>query len=177
MDAATTKKNEFPSEEVLQWWKEMQPEEEKPGSPNLRGDLAELKRCKSLAEAMLAPRFQLLRWTLQKAGFGYMPACAAVAGVLAHVKINNANHSFAEWLGQPRAEGVATPKLSELRFRRLARLKTHDELFIDLIRVLGLADNTAPVKQLAKDVYHWNELTRRDWTFAYYDAQAGEEKP
>jgi CRISPR system Cascade subunit CasB len=176
MDSVNVKPNDFPADEIYKWWREMQLDQEEEGRRNFRGDLAELRRCKNLAEVLLAPRFQPLRWKLQKAGYAYMPACAAVAGILAHVEINDAKYSFGEWLGLPKAEGLTTPKLSELRFRRLVQAKAHDELFIDLIRVLPLAADTAPVKQLARDVYSWNDYTRRNWTFAYYDAQAGEEK-
>lgn len=179
MDAASAKTDGLPfdEDEIVNWWKAMQPQEEQPGNPNFRGELAELRRCKNLEEVFFVPRFQVFR-NIVKPSKHRLSACAAVAGILAHVKINNANpRNFAYWLGQPKAEGGNTPRLSELRFRRLVRAKTHEELFIDLIRTLPLADYTAPVKQLARDVYQWNDFTRREWTFAYYDARAGEEKP
>jgi CRISPR system Cascade subunit CasB len=171
MDNANETSGGFPAADIFQWWEEMQPDQQGDG-PNRRGELAELRRCKTLAEVLLVPRFQVLRWKLQAAGYRYMPACAAVAGILAHVETNNTEHVFAEWLARPKAEGTGSPRLSDLRFRRLMRAKSHDELFIDLIRVLPLAADTAPVKQLAEDIYRWNEYTRRKWTFAYYDAQA-----
>jgi CRISPR system Cascade subunit CasB len=162
------KADAFPDAAVFAWWLEMQPASEKPGQPNRRGELAELKRCKSLEDILLVPRFQLLRRILQAAGWSRLPACAAMAGVLAHIETHQDKHTFPAWLAQPRGEGLG-PRVSELRFRRLIRIKSHDELFIDLVRVLPLAGDTAPVAALARDVYRWNERTRQHWTFDYYD--------
>lgn len=172
MENATEKKpGGFPAEAVFKWWHEMQPANQGAG-PNRRGELAELKRCKTLAEILLVPRFQVLRRSLQAEGFGYMPACAAVAGILAHVETNQEQHTFAAWLAQPKEKG-AGPRLSELRFRRLVRAKSHEELFIGLIRVLPLAADTAPVKRLAEDIGRWGDFVRRQWTFDYFDTLAG----
>jgi CRISPR system Cascade subunit CasB len=154
---------------VIKWWREMQPASEHEGEPNRRGELAELKRCKTLAEIVLVPHFQVLRRELQAAGYGNLPACAAVAGVLAHVKAHNGEQAFAAQLAQPKPKGN-TPRVSELRFRRLLKAKPYEELFIDLVRILPLVDHSAPVAQLAQDIYYWGDRTRRDWTFAYYDA-------
>ena len=154
---------------VTDWWREMQPASEREGQPNRRGELAELKRCKTLAEIVLVPRFQILRRKLQAAGYGNLPAWAAIGGVLAHVETHNGEHAFAARLAQPKSQGN-TPRVSELRFRRLLKAKSHDELFIDLVRILPLADHTAPVAQLAYDIYYWGDQTRRKWTFDYYDA-------
>jgi CRISPR system Cascade subunit CasB len=164
-----TKADAFPDAAVFAWWLEMQPASEKPGQPNRRGELAELKHCKSLEDILLVPRFQLLRRILQVTGRGHLPACAAMAGILAHIKTHQDKPTFAAWLAQPRGESAGS-RVSELRFRRLIRIKSHDELFIDLVRVLPLADNTAPVVALARDVYRWNDFTRQRWTFDYYDA-------
>ncbi|MDD5036071.1 MAG: type I-E CRISPR-associated protein Cse2/CasB [Methylococcaceae bacterium] len=157
---------------VMEWWKEMQPANEKPGQPNRRGELAELKRCKTLGELLFVPRFQVLRWGLGKAGYNYVPSAAAVAGILARVK-QTTDLTFPAWLAQPKSGGE--PRLSELRFRRLIGCKTLEEVFPALIRVLPLADETAPIASLANDIYHWNDQTRQRWTFAYYDALAGSE--
>jgi CRISPR system Cascade subunit CasB len=174
MESAKENPKSFPSDEIYQWWYDMQPANEGPGKPNRRGELAELRRCKTLTEILLVPQFQSLRRVLQSEHFGYIPACAAVAGVLAHVKTHQETDPFAVWLAQSKAKG-AGPRLSELRFRRLIRLQSHDDLFTEMVRVLTQADATANVRQLARDVYFWNDRTRRDWTFGYYDAGAAQE--
>jgi len=161
---------------VMMWWKEMQPASEEEDQPNRRGELADLRRCKTLEELLLVPRFQLLRRELRKAGFHKeqkYPAMAAIAGVLARIK-QTTDLTFPAWLAQPKGIG-GEPRLGELRFRRLMNCKTLDELFPALIRVLPLADNTAPVASLANDIYYWNDQTRQKWTFAYYDALLGSE--
>lgn len=168
MEAIQDKRRAFPAEDVYTWWWEMQPANEGAGQPKHRGELAELRRCKSLSEVLLVPRFQVLRWKFQAAGYGAIPAVAAVAGVLAHVA-QDTNEPFGTYLAQPKPKGSG-PKLSELRLRRLIRIKSRDELFASLIRVLALAGGTAPVRQLAEDIWYWNDRTRRDWAFAYYDA-------
>lgn len=169
MDSVNEKPGGFPAEEVFKWWQEMQPDQESEGRPKYRGELAELRRCKILEEVLLVPRFQLLRRIVHPPQ-NRLSACAAMAGILAHVKTHETKHTFAEWLALPKAEGAGS-RLSELRFRRLIRNKTHGDLFTDLIRILPLAADTAQVKQLAEDIYRWNDYTRRKWTFAYYDAQ------
>jgi len=168
MENANETSGGFPAADVFQWWEEMQPDQQG-GGPNRRGERAELKRCKTLEEILLVPRFQILRRKLQAAGRGYLPAAATMAGVLAHVEENQEQYSFAQWLALPKAKDTG-PRLSELRFRRLMRAKSHDELFIDLIRVLPLAGNTAPVKDLARDISRWNDYTRRQWVFDYFDS-------
>jgi CRISPR system Cascade subunit CasB len=170
MEIVTEKTGGLPTEAIFKWWHEIQPDQEMEGQPNRRGELAELRRCKTLAEIFLVPRFQLLRRIVHPSEY-LLPACASIAGILAHVKTNDAKHTFAQWLALPKAEGSG-PRLSELRFRRLVRIKNYDDLFIDLIRVLPLAADTAPVKQLAEDIYWWNDYTRRQWTFDYYDVLA-----
>jgi CRISPR system Cascade subunit CasB len=175
VDNTQKKTGVFPIEDIFNWWHEMQPDQEEEGRHNWRGELAELRRCKNVEEIFFVPRFQLLRHKVNPPNSRLL-ACAAMAGILAHVKTNDAKYHFGEWLGRPKEEGATLPRLSELRFRRLIRVKTLEELFIDLVRVLPLADNAAPVKQLAQDIYFWSDDTRRKWTFDYYDAQAGEEK-
>lgn len=169
MEKIQAKSDAFPGAAVFAWWLEMQPASEMAGQPNRRGELAELKRCKTLEDILLVPRFQLLRRILQAAGWSRLSACAAMAGVLAHIKTHQEKPAFAAWLAQPRGEGLG-PRVSELRFRRLVRIKSHDELLIDLVRVLPLAGDAAPVVALAEDVYRWNDFTRQRWTFDYYDA-------
>ena len=159
---------------VTEWWQEMQPAAEQEGQPNRRGELAELRRCKALAEVLLAPRFHMLRWRLLKAGCGTRndEGIAAVAGILARVK-HTTDLKFPAWLAQSKANGE--PRISELRLQRLASCVSLEELFPALIRVLPLADDTAPVASLANDIYHWGDKARQRWTMEYYEALLAEE--
>ena len=162
---------------VTDWWKEMLPANEKPGQPNYRGDVAELKRCKTLAELLFVRRCQVLRWQLLKADYAKSdakyPAVAAIAGILARIE-QPTDKKFPVWLAQFKPNGE--PRVGESRFRKLASLKSLDELFPALIRVLPLADKTAPAASLAYDLYHWGEKTRQRWTMEYYAELLEEEE-
>ncbi len=161
---------------VMEWWQEMRPANEREGQPNRRGELAELKRCKTLAELLFVPRLQVLRWKLRKADYAKeakYPAIAAIAGVLARVE-QTTDTKFPVWLAQSKANGE--PRVGELRFQKLASCKSLDEVFSALIRVLPLADKTAPVASLAHDIYHWGERTRQRWTMEYYEELIKEEE-
>ena len=154
---------------VMEWWQEMQPSAEQEGKPNRRGELAELKRRKTLEELLLVPRFQVLRWRLRKADYAKeakYPNIAAIAGVLSRIE-QTTDMKFPVWLAQSKANGE--PRIGELRFQRLMSCKLLEEVFPALIRVLPLADKTAPVASLAHDIYHWGEKTRQRWTMEYYE--------
>jgi CRISPR system Cascade subunit CasB len=170
MDNTEKKEDDFPTTRIFDWWHEMQPANEQEGQRNYRGELAELKRSKSMEEVMLTPRFQVLRRAFLKTErHKDIVACATIAGVLAHVEHNDTKYPFAEWLAMPKVEGGSESRLSELRFRRLIRIETRKDLFAALIRILPLAGDTAQIGTLARDIYYWNERTRREWTFRYYD--------
>ncbi|WP_347259223.1 type I-E CRISPR-associated protein Cse2/CasB, partial [Methylocaldum sp.] len=95
------------------------------------------------------------------------------AGILARIK-QTTDLKFPAWLAQSKANGE--PRVGELRFRRLASCGSLEEVFPALIRVLPLADETAPVAALAHDLYSWSERTRQRWTMEYYEALLTEEE-
>jgi len=99
-------------------------------------------------------------------------ALAALAGVLAHVKKPETplkEQTVAAHFASPSKEGEKQPRVSELRFMRLVKIKTHPELYTALIRLIHLAGKNAPTADLIKSVYWWNDRTRQEWTFQYYD--------
>lgn len=158
-----------PEDIVYDWWSSLTRAQE-PGQPSNRGELAELKRCKTLEEVFFSPAFHRLFHRLAHTGWNRRSAVAAVAGVLAHVeKEPDTQRHFSKHLAAPRKSADA-PLVRELRFRRLISNKEHQELYPALLRILGLTSNTAPVKDLANGVYWWNDRIRSDWTFEYYDA-------
>ncbi len=158
-----------PEDIVRNWWSELtQPQE--PGQPSNRGELAELRRCKNLEEVFFVPAFHRLYNRLTGTDWNQRSAVAAIAGVLAHVKQEpDKTQRFAGHLAAARKTGDG-PRVSELRFQRLIAHQDRQELVPALIRILHLANDAAPVKDLAKGVYWWNDGIRRDWTFQYYDA-------
>ncbi|MFP5222631.1 MAG: type I-E CRISPR-associated protein Cse2/CasB [Acidobacteriota bacterium] len=143
-----------------------------------RGLQAELRRCRTPDEAMVTRAFQRLWASLGAPQLGngepditlarrLALACAA----LSHVKQNDSANHFAALLGQAKT-GQSEPRMSLARLRRLFGVEATepDKLLAELIRAIRLAGETANVKSLAIGAMHWDDTTRRDWTFRYYGA-------
>jgi CRISPR system Cascade subunit CasB len=166
-----------PEDTVYAWWTELtRPDEH--GRPSRRGELAELRRCKTLEEVFFAPVFHSLYHRMAPSGWRYRQGLAAVAGVLVHVRNEpeqDRRLPFASYLAS-KPKGRDSSLVSEQRFRRLVACKTHPELFSPLLRIVHLASDQVPVKDLARGIYYWNDKTRRDWTFDYYN-QLLEQEP
>ncbi|MBT1538817.1 type I-E CRISPR-associated protein Cse2/CasB [Ralstonia solanacearum] len=153
---------------VRSWWQALQPREGKSTAPAGalallgRGDRAGLKRCSGMAELLtegatfqLAERLLSLESAKERARFADdYDEVALVAGVLSHVSQDRANgKSVIAGLG--RSGRDATPKLSEIRFRRLLQGRDLDDFYRQLVRVVQLAERTADVAQLADDALAW----------------------
>ena len=135
-----------------------------------RASRAVLRRCATLDAVTLSDAYQRF--------YRYMLACnawsadavprqndklAAIAGLLAHVKTEDAQRlpiKMSELSGD-------RPLVSELRFRDLLKIETTDDLFVSLRRALPLIDNKANIYQLANDVYWWNDNTKKQWAYSY----------
>lgn len=143
-----------------QWWQGLEED---------RASRALLRRCASLDAVTLSDAYQHF--------YRYMLACgwpesasdwqrdklAAIAGLLAHVKAEDTQRlpvKMSELAGD-------RPLVSELRFRDLLKVETTDDLFISLRRVLPLIDHEANISQLARDVYWWNDDTKKQWAYSY----------
>ena len=142
------------------WWEKLDED---------RAGRAILRRCATLdAVAMSAPYQRF---------YQYMTACgwspnasesqrdklAAIAGLLAHVKTEDARRL-------PDAMspfGEDKPLVSELRFRALLKIETSDDLFAGLRRVLPLINNKASLPMLARDVYWWGDGIKKEWAYSY----------
>jgi CRISPR system Cascade subunit CasB len=94
----------------------------------------------------------------------HMPS---VVGLLAHVKTDDQNRSFAEAMGTKK-QGSDQPIVSDLRFRRILRVEDQDELYTTMIRVIRMLDGNVNVTDLATSVFFWNEQTRKRWASLYY---------
>lgn len=142
------------------WWQ---------GLDKDRASRAVLRRCATLNEVTLSDAYQRF--------YRYMLACgwsenasdwqrdklAAIAGLLAHVKTEGTQRLpllMSELNGDK-------PRMSELRFRDLLKVETTDDLFISLRRALPLIDHRASIEQLARDVYWWNDDTKKQWAYSY----------
>lgn len=100
-------------------------------------------------------------------------ALAAVAGLLAHVRVDASEHdSLAHQFADGASDG---PGLSERRFERLLRRTSTPDLYSDLRRVLRQFEHRAPVPALMREVYAWvsgddRDRVRQDWARIYYAA-------
>jgi len=147
-------------EKVREWWNSLKEKH--------RGERAELRRCRSLTAAIFTPGYHRLRRKLAGTKWNNDKKLVTVAMVLAHVK-EDTGLKFVDSMAQPKEIGSDTPKVSGLRFRRLLKCNSHEELCIHLIRIVHLLKNVH-ITDLAKDVYWWNDnKIRQDWAFKYYE--------
>ncbi len=117
---------------------------------------SELRRQEPPYGAMTCAGFDALRTRLKKV-MRVNPeeelALAVFAGVAAHIKSDNASKSFAAQLGEDKN---GSPYLSSLRFERLQRARTPEELFQQLVRAVGLrGDSGVNVVSLADGIALW----------------------
>lgn len=147
---------------ILAWWE---------GLDQDSGARARLRRCNSPSDVLLEPAFHRLLNRLQplleQNGLESREAAytrlAAVAGLLAHVKIAD-DKKLAERLADPHGGG---PRLSTLRFRRLIK-EPFGDLYPAMIRVIRLLKYKAHVSDLVNSVYYWGDHVRRRWALAYF---------
>lgn len=148
------------TEVLLGWWR---------GLDDARGERAVLRRCSTHEEVAFSPEYHRLRRDLQKfSGRVDAEKLAIVAGVLSHVRENLKNTSFAELMATPKLKG-ASPRVSEIRFRRLLSVKDPASLYPTMIRLVRMTDGKAPIGDLANGLYWWNDRTKKNWAFAYYE--------
>ncbi|RJP18664.1 MAG: type I-E CRISPR-associated protein Cse2/CasB [Deltaproteobacteria bacterium] len=150
---------------LLGWWGDLEIN---------RADRATLRRCRSAGEVALHPAYHRLRRALRGSNSVNSEALAVVAGLLAHVRVDNPGLEFPAQMARPKGEGRGAA-VSGLRFRRLLRIEQREDLLGPIIRVVALLGGKANVASLADSVYWWNENTRKRWALAYYE-NAPEEK-
>lgn len=144
---------------LREWWKELEDD---------RASRAILRRCATLDAVALSAPYQ--RFYRRMLGYGWptnarhteLDRLAAIAGLLAHVEKDTDKR-----LPQAMSPDNADPLVSELRFRDLLKIETVDDLFVSLRRALPLIKHEANVKQLALDIYNWNDEVKKQWAYSY----------
>ncbi len=156
---------------VKEWWAELT--QERAGKPADRAGRAQLRRCRSMFEAVACPAFHRLYHRLRRLGHRLDGRrLAPAAAVLAHVEMDTAPQgisSLATLMARPRP-GSGQPRVSGLRFRRLLLVEDREELLPALSRVVRLLGGQAPVAPLAGDIYWWGERVKERWAYDYYAA-------
>lgn len=166
-EAAEAKKKRTVSAEqqaVLEWWQALQ---------DNKGGRAELRRAKELEQVFFLPEFYNLYNRLTPMQWRSREKLALLAGVLAHVR-TEAVQSVAEQMASSGKSG-SKAVLSGLRFRRLLRHETPQELYGPMIRVIRLLDKKINIADLAQSLYWWNSRTKMNWSMAYYSKAPKEE--
>lgn len=143
---------------ILTWWSGLEED---------RGSRAELRRCHTMTEVMFCPSFHRLYQSLAAEGRVSREGVALIAGVLSHVKSPQAHEKLGKLMADKRSSSI--PKVSESRFRRLLRITDRDELFQQIIRIVALLGGSVHVNEVSEIVYYWNDSTRRNLAFAYYE--------
>ncbi|HQO57806.1 MAG TPA: type I-E CRISPR-associated protein Cse2/CasB [Candidatus Omnitrophota bacterium] len=138
---------------LFEWWEELD---------NQRGDRARLRRARNPDEVVFIPVYHQLYHRLRLKD---REALACVAGLCAHVKENNSGTTLAEQM----AEGDKKAKVSGLRFRRLLKIDEREEMYNFMRRILHLLGNTVDIYSLAKTVYWWNQKTKKELAYKYYE--------
>lgn len=152
-----------------------------------RGDRARLRRAERAEDVLLTEAFYHF---LQRMPDGFLEKtpedqrlfiCAAMAGIISHIKDNLKSNRFAEQLATPTGKGKKAP-MSELRFQQLQKSRTTDEFYLRVIRAIRLLDGKVNISSLANDIIHWhnefnNQLNRKPakrlavrWATDYFTA-------
>lgn len=150
-------------ETLIKWWEELD---------NVRGERAALRRCHETAEVVFLPSFHRLRWSL---GQFNPERLALVACVIAHVRHNDDSAHIAAQMAKLK-NGDKNSLVSELRFRRLLKIKDRDELLEPMIRIVQLLDKKVNIASLADGIYWWNEYVRKKWAYEYYKNPSKKDK-
>lgn len=149
------------SEALSDWWGKLE---------SNRGDRAQLKRAASLTDVALTSAYQRLcrRLSTQDWSAQDRDRFAAVAGLLAHVKVSDARRP--EKAMSERKPGDDKPPVSELRFMRLLESRNLDDLFPALRRVLPLMEYRVNIIELANDLMHFDDedgKVKKQWAYGY----------
>lgn len=152
-------------EALRQWWQELEEN---------RGDRAALRRCSTLTEVMFVPAYHRLYLMLASRGRGDRVGVAAIAGLASLVRKDISSATLPRQMAQSK-QGGSTARVSGLRFRRLLKYQTREELYPALARTVRSLGGEVNLADLGESIYWWNDRTRQRWAFDYYDAAPQEQ--
>lgn len=154
---------------VCRWWKLCHSDS---SLSSFKADLAALRRCHSVSEVMFVPAFHRLvsMSNTELNDMKTLHSLAVAAWVLSWVD-EKQDVKFAEQIAKN------DPPVRSIRFRRLLECSSHDELGMQLIRMVRLMKNTANVSDLSQGILSWMSGTwvQERWASTYY-ANMPEEK-
>jgi len=159
------------SDFLLDWWDELKQN---------KGARAELRRCKNLAEIQMTAAYQRCFWQIVKhfakeKWQSNKEQMAIIIGLSAHIEDNDTakkddqeNHQEHDFFGYQISRGDK-PKLSELRFRRMLKIKEREKLFRFLIQIIRLLDKKVHLLDLLRIAFYWGEPARTKLAYQYYE--------
>lgn len=150
---------------LRQWWQALD---------ESRGDRAALRRCATLTEVVFVPAYHRLFAAVAKHGWTDRVGVAAIAGLASLVREDVTGATLARQMAQTK-QGGSKARISGLRFRRLLKQQSREDLFPALGRVVRALGGQANLADLAESAYWWNDRTRQAWAFEYYAAAPGEQ--
>lgn len=159
---SSLEKNPEACQALLTWWRDLD---------NNRADRADLRRCHNTVDVVFNPAYHKLWLALNKLGFGNRDSVAVIAGVMAHVKNHQAGESFASQMAS--VKDGSNAQVSGLRFKRLLKIKDKEELFSSIVRIVKLMDGNVNACNLANSLYWWNDITKKEWAYSYYEKTPG----
>lgn len=147
-----------------------------------KGDRAELRRCKNLEEIQQSSAFQRIYWQLAKAfkTNNEKPSRIQLANIIAlwsyiddallpTEDTDNQPIAFGYQLAAAKSPENSSPKLSELRFRRLLKIDDRDKLFRFLIQAIRILDKKVNLLDFSGRVYFWGDNTKTELAYQYYE--------
>jgi CRISPR system Cascade subunit CasB len=181
VDTPAKNTGQRPESVVTKWWFYLNDARNprklrRPENPFDSGDSAVLRRCKTLDEIVLNSQvFHTLRQNLVDTSWRCADILnlALVAGVLSHIRYDT-KISLPQVLGNKTKSESASKDAIRLRFQRLIQHKTPEEVFRPMVRMLAyLEKEGVGVSSLAKDLYWWNDETRKNWAINFYENLSG----
>ena len=158
---------------ALRWWQSLQPDPNRTRSQDRAGDraaLARLRRCGTVADAMQEEATLRLFQAVGATHPRDLEAVGLAAAVLAHVRTDTPG-AVARLVGPDSLDKPETAVLKPLRFRRLMEADGLEDRLVAFRRLVGIAGNTLPVRDLADALLlTWSEKRQREWILEYWNA-------
>jgi len=159
------------SDFILEWWDNLKQN---------KGDRAELRRCKNLKEVQIASAYLRCYWQLiksfaQEIQIPSREQMAIIIGLAAHIedndlvkKVDQGDNQKNDFFGYQISRGDK-PKLSELRFRHLLKIKDRGNLYHFLIQVVRMLDKKVNLLDLLSIAYFWGDKAKTNLAYKYYE--------
>ena len=150
------------SSKVVEWWKDLtgnrvdQDGSQKKVDAGRNGDRAELRRCSEPQQVLMCKGFHRLRLLIGgDLSNEKTLALGAVAGLCSHIKTLETKISFPAMLATPTEKEKTSPPLSELRFQKIVKSRTPEDLYTNLRRAINILKNKGNITSITNGVFLW----------------------